>query len=179
MSSQIIKDYEKSMLKSEVPSFRPGDTIKVSVRIIEGDKERLQDFEGVCIRRRGDGLRETMTVRRVNYGVGMERIFPIHSPKIDKIQVVRYGRVRRAKLYYLRDLRGKAARIPELKNPDGTPFRVIPIKKKKAAAAPAPEEVTNQTPVAVEAQATPVETNEAAAPEESQAAPENKDEQKS
>ena len=115
MSSQIITDFVSGMLKTDVPDFQPGDTIKVSVRITEGDKERIQDYVGVCIRRKGSGIAETFTVRRVSYGVGMERIFPLHSPKVDKIEVIRRGRVRRAKLYYLRDLRGKKARITERK----------------------------------------------------------------
>lgn len=116
MSSQIIRDYEESMLRKDIPEFRPGDTVRVSVRITEGDKERIQDFEGFVLKRKGGGLRETFTVRRVSYGVGMERTFPIHSPKVDKITVVRRGKVRRAKLYYMRELRGKAARIVELKS---------------------------------------------------------------
>lgn len=118
MSSQIIRDYEASVLRNDVPEFRPGDTVRVSVKIVEGDKERIQDFEGVCIRRKGSGISETFTVRRVSYGVGMERIFPLHSPKVDRIQVVRQGKVRRAKLYYLRQLRGKKARIAERKSAD-------------------------------------------------------------
>ncbi len=113
MSSQIIRDYEADMLKKEIPEFRAGDTVRVSVKITEGDKERIQDFEGFVLKRKGGGLRETFTVRRVSYGVGMERTFPLHSPKVDKIVVVRRGKVRRAKLYYMRDLRGKAARITE------------------------------------------------------------------
>ncbi len=115
MSSQIIKDYEKAMLRSEIPDFKPGDTVRVSLKIVEGDKERLQDFEGVCIRRKGSGITETVTLRKVNYGVGIERIIPLHSPKVENIRVTRLGRVRRAKLYYLRDLRGKAAKITERK----------------------------------------------------------------
>jgi large subunit ribosomal protein L19 len=113
MGSHIIEAYEASQLRKDIPDFKPGDTVKVSVKIVEGDKERIQDFVGVCIRRKGDGLRESFTVRRVSYGVGMERIFPLHSPKVDKIEVMRHGRVRRAKLYYLRALRGKKARIAE------------------------------------------------------------------
>src|SRR5580693_8729109 len=100
-------------LRSDVPDFRPGDTLKVHVRVIEGNRSRIQVFQGVVIRRQGAGLRETFTVRKVSYGVGVERTFPVHSPSIDKIEAVTRGRVRRAKLYYLRDLRGKAARIKE------------------------------------------------------------------
>ena len=100
-------------MRTDIPSFRPGDTVRVHVKIIEGSRERIQVFEGLVIRRRGDGLRETFTVRRVSNGVGVERTFPLHSPRIDKIEVVRKGVVRRARLYYLRDLYGKAARIRE------------------------------------------------------------------
>ena len=98
-------------LRSDLPVFHPGDTVSVHVKVIEGDKERIQDFEGVCIRIKGGGLRETFTVRRVSYGVGIERIFPMHSPRIDKIEVVRKGEVRRAKLNYMRERTGKAAKI--------------------------------------------------------------------
>lgn len=109
----IVTDFEQTQLKKQIPEFRPGDTVRVSVRIVEGDKERIQDYEGVVIRRKGGGLRETFTVRRVSFGVGIERIFPLHSPRVEAIKVVRRGRVRRAKLYYLRELRGKKARIAE------------------------------------------------------------------
>lgn len=111
----VIRSVEASSLKAQIPDFSPGDTIKVQVKVREGDKERFQVFEGVVIRKRGDGLRETFTVRKVTYGVGVERIFPIHSPMIDKIECTRRGHVRRAKLYYLRKLKGKAARISERK----------------------------------------------------------------
>ena len=104
---------ENTQVKENVPNFQPGDTLRVHVRIKEGNKERLQAFEGVCIARKHGGVRETVTVRKVSFGVGVERIFPLHGTVIDHIDVVRRGRVRRAKLYYLRDLRGKAARIKE------------------------------------------------------------------
>jgi len=104
---------EKTQLKENIPAFQPGDTVKVHVRIKEGNKERLQIFEGVCIARKHGGARETITVRKVSFGVGVERIFPLHATIVDHIDVVRRGKVRRAKLYYLRDLRGKAARIKE------------------------------------------------------------------
>ena len=104
---------ENTQLKENVPSFQPGDTLRVHVRIKEGNKERLQAFEGICIARKHGGARETVTVRKVSFGVGVERIFPLHGTVIDHIDVVRRGRVRRAKLYYLRDLKGKAARIKE------------------------------------------------------------------
>jgi large subunit ribosomal protein L19 len=111
--TDILREAEKSFLKSEVPHFAPGDTVRVHVRIKEGEKERIQVFTGVVIARRGDGARETFTVRKVSGGVGVERIFPLHSPSIDHIELERRGDVRRAKLYYLRDLKGKAARIEE------------------------------------------------------------------
>jgi large subunit ribosomal protein L19 len=103
----------QDQLREDIPEFRPGDTVRVSVRVREGEKERLQAFEGVVIRRKGGGLNETFTVRKVSNGVGVERIFPLHSPVIADIEVVREGQVRRAKLYYLRNLSGKAARIRE------------------------------------------------------------------
>lgn len=106
---------QKEWLRKELPPFRPGDTLRVSVRVKEGDKERIQGFEGVCIARRGSGVSETFTVRKISNGVGVERIFPVHSPMIAEIHVVRRGRVRRAKLYYLRHLTGKATRIREKK----------------------------------------------------------------
>ncbi|HWC07214.1 MAG TPA: 50S ribosomal protein L19 [Gemmatimonadota bacterium] len=109
----MIAEFETQQLREDAPPFRPGDTVRVNVRVREGEKERLQAFEGVVIRRRGGGLNETFTVRKVSNGVGVERIFPLHSPVVSDIQLVREGRVRRAKLYYLRNLSGKAARIRE------------------------------------------------------------------
>lgn len=111
----ILQEITKEQLRTDIPSFRPGDTLKVHVKVIEGSRERIQLFEGVVIKRRGGGIAETFTVRKISYGVGVERTFPINSPKIEKIEVVRYGKVRRAKLYYLRELRGKAARIKEIR----------------------------------------------------------------
>ena len=111
--NEIIKSIEAEQLKSEIPAFNVGDTIRVYAKVVEGEKERLQMFEGVVIARSGGGVRETFTVRRVSYGVGVERTFPLHSPRIEKIEVARRGIVRRAKLYYLRNLTGKAARIRE------------------------------------------------------------------
>ncbi len=102
---------QKEFIRADIPPFRPGDTLRVNVRVKEGEKERLQAFEGVCIARRGSGVSETFTVRKVSNGVGVERIFPVHSPMIGDIAVVRRGQVRRAKLYYLRELSGKATRI--------------------------------------------------------------------
>jgi large subunit ribosomal protein L19 len=106
-----IRSFEQEQMKADIPDFRPGDTVRVHVKVVEGERQRIQVFEGVVIRRRGGGLSETFTVRRVSYGVGVERTFPLHSPRVDRIEVVRQGRVRRARLYYLRKLRGKAARI--------------------------------------------------------------------
>ncbi|MGI5900939.1 MAG: 50S ribosomal protein L19 [Desulfitobacteriia bacterium] len=108
-----IRLVEEEQIKHNIPSFRPGDTVRVHVKIVEGTRERIQIFEGLVIRRKGDGLRETFTVRRVSNGVGVERTFPLHSPRIAEIEVVRKGVVRRAKLYYIRDRYGKAARIKE------------------------------------------------------------------
>jgi large subunit ribosomal protein L19 len=104
---------EKSYLRKGLPQFRPGDTVKVHVRVVEGNRERVQVFQGVVIRRSGGGLRETFTVRKISFGVGVERTFPLHSPSIAKLEIAQHGHVRRAKLYYLRDLRGKKARIKE------------------------------------------------------------------
>jgi large subunit ribosomal protein L19 len=108
-----LDSVEQTQLRDNIPAFQPGDSLKVHVRIKEGNKERLQIFEGVCIARKHGGVRETITVRKVSFGVGVERIFPLHATVIDHIDVIRRGKVRRAKLYYLRDLRGKAARIKE------------------------------------------------------------------
>ncbi|MCL1974767.1 MAG: 50S ribosomal protein L19 [Firmicutes bacterium] len=112
--SNIIDAIEHEQLKV-IPDFRPGDTVQVHVKVVEGSRERIQVFEGVVIKIKGGGIRETFTVRRVAYGVGVERTFPLHSPRIDKIVVKRHGKVRRAKLYYLRKLTGKAARIKEIR----------------------------------------------------------------
>ncbi len=111
--NEIIKAVEKDQLKTDIPKMKIGDTLKVHVKVIEGARERIQIFEGYLIARKGGGLSETITVRRLSYGIGVERIFPVHSPRIAKIEVVRSGRVRRAKLYYLRDRVGKSARIKE------------------------------------------------------------------
>lgn len=109
----IISVLEREQLRSDIPVFRPGDTVRVHVKVVEGNRERIQAYEGVVINRKGGGVRENFTVRRISYGVGVERTFPVHSPRIDKIEVLRRGIVRRAKLYYLRNLTGKAARIKE------------------------------------------------------------------
>lgn len=110
--SQLL-NVERPYLRDDIPEFRAGDTVKVHVRVVEGSKERIQIFQGVVIARRGGGTRESFTVRKISGSVGVERVFPLHSPSLDKIEVMRHGKVRRAKLYYLRELRGKAARIEE------------------------------------------------------------------
>jgi ribosomal protein L19 len=109
----ILDVVDAASLRKDIPQFRAGDELKIHVRVIEGSKSRLQVFQGVVIRRQGDGVRETFTIRKVSYGVGVERTFPVHTPVIEKIELVQKGDVRRAKLYYLRDLRGKAAKIRE------------------------------------------------------------------
>lgn len=113
MNNIILNAIEKPQMKSGIPSFRVGDTVKVHAKVVEGDKERIQIFEGVVIGRQGSGMREAVRVRKLSYGVGVERLFPLHSPMVDKIELAKEGKVRRAKLYYLRDLRGRAARIKE------------------------------------------------------------------
>lgn len=109
----VLQQIEKEQLRSDIPDVRPGDTVRVMVRVTEGTRERIQPFEGVCIARKGGGIRETFTVRKVSGGVGVERIFPLHSPSIAEMKILRRGKVRRAKLYYLRQLKGKKARIKE------------------------------------------------------------------
>ncbi len=111
--NEIIRSIENAQLRSDLPSFRIGDTLRVHVKVVEGSRERLQAFEGVVIARRNGSCRETFTLRRSSYGVGVERTFPLHSPRLDHIEVIRKGKVRRAKLYYLRELSGKAAKVKE------------------------------------------------------------------
>ena len=124
---EAIRIVEAGDLKKDRGGFRPGDTVKVMVKVVEGEKERLQAFEGVCIRRRGGGTGASFTVRRISYGVGVERTFPVHSPRIDKIQVMKRATVRRSKLYYLRDLVGKAARLKEKR------FAVVPASGEQSS----------------------------------------------
>jgi large subunit ribosomal protein L19 len=112
-----LDDLDAASLRPDIPDFRPGDTLKVHVRVVEGNRSRIQVFQGVVIRRQGGGVRESFTVRKVSFGVGVERTFPVHSPIIDKIEIATRGDVRRAKLYYLRNLRGKAAKIKEKRQP--------------------------------------------------------------
>ena len=111
--SNLIDQITSEQLRNDVPDFRPGDTVRVHAKVVEGERERIQLFDGVVIQRRGAGISETYTVRKVSNGVGVERTFPVHTPRVAKIEVLREGKVRRAKLFYLRDLHGKAARIPE------------------------------------------------------------------
>ena len=112
--SEIIRSIEQAQLRSDLPSFNVGDTVRVQVKVVEGSRERLQAFEGTVIAKRNGSSRETFTVRRVSYGIGVERTFPLHSPRVDSVTIVRRGKVRRAKLYYLRGRQGKAAKIKEL-----------------------------------------------------------------
>jgi ribosomal protein L19 len=143
----ILDVVDAASLRKDIPQFRAGDELKIHVRVIEGNKSRLQVFQGVVIRRQGDGVRETFTIRKVSYGVGVERTFPVHTPVIEKIELVQKGDVRRAKLYYLRDLRGKAAKIREKRDGIvgyGDGILSTPV------AAPVVEEVIEETP-AVEA----------------------------
>ncbi len=128
---------EQPFLRTDLPDFRPGDTVKVHVRVVEGNRERVQVFQGVVIRRQNGGIRETFTVRKISFGVGVERTFPVHSPSIAKLELVQRGRVRRAKLYYLRDLRGKKARIKERRIDDA---KLAAMEEAAAAAAAEAEE---------------------------------------
>ena len=111
----LIQSLTEGQLRTDIPAFRPGDTVRVHAKVVEGTRERIQIFEGVVIARKGAGISETYTVRKISNGIGVERTFPIHTPRVEKIEVVRYGKVRRAKLYYLRALQGKAARIKEIR----------------------------------------------------------------
>ena len=130
----LIDQIETSGMKENPPEVRVGDTVKVHMRIVEGEKERIQVIAGVVIRLRGGGIRKSVTVRKISFGVGVERIFPIHSPRVEKIEIVKHARVRRAKLYYLRDLRGKAARLKEIKISQPKDKAKKSKKKAKAAA---------------------------------------------
>jgi len=169
----VLDALDAASLRKDIPQFRSGDELKIHVRVIEGNKSRLQVFQGIVIRRQGDGVRETFTIRKVSYGVGVERTFPVHTPVIEKIELVRKGEVRRAKLYYLRDLRGKAAKIREKRDGiegygDGitvTPEAVVeaPAVVEEAVAAPAVEETVAEvaTPVVEEAAAEVADAEEA------------------
>ena len=159
---------EKSYLRSDIPSFRPGDTVKVHVRVVEGSRERVQVFQGVVIGRQNGGLRETFTVRKISFGVGVERTFPVHSPSIAKLEIVSRGQVRRAKLYYLRELRGKKARIKE-RRIDEAKLAAMEDAAALAASETAAEEAEDESSEEV------VEAPEAEAPEASDEAPEAAD----
>ena len=146
----ILDAVDAVSLRKDIPQFRAGDELKVHVRVIEGNKSRLQVFQGVVIRRQGDGVRETFTIRKVSYGVGVERTFPVHTPVIEKIELVKKGEVRRAKLYYLRDLRGKAAKIREKRDGvEGYGDGILSTPEPVAVAAPVVEEVV-EAPAVVE-----------------------------
>ena len=166
----ILDAVDAASLRKDIPQFRAGDELKIHVRVIEGNKSRLQVFQGIVIRRQGDGVRETFTIRKVSYGVGVERTFPVHTPVIEKIELVKKGEVRRAKLYYLRDLRGKAAKIREKRDGvegygDGilsTPEPVVvPVVAaavvEEVVEAPAVVEAVVETPAEVVSEAPAVE----------------------
>jgi large subunit ribosomal protein L19 len=150
----VLDAVDAASLRTDIPSFRSGDELKVHVRVIEGNKSRIQVFQGVVIRRQGSGVRESFTIRKISYGVGVERTFPVHTPVIERIEIVRHGSARRAKLYYLRNLTGKATKIKERRGADGEiivePAYVAPVKAEKveAPAAEVVEEVVAETPVA-------------------------------
>jgi len=152
----VLDAVDAVSLRKDLPNFRPGDELKVHVRVIEGNKSRIQVFQGLVIARQGSGVRETFTIRKISYGVGVERIFPVHAPVIEKIELVRRGEVRRAKLYYLRDLRGKAAKIRERRSADDleTVYAAPVVETPVVEAQAAPEvvaEVVEETPAAQEA----------------------------
>ena len=159
----VLDAVDAASLRTDIPSFRPGDELKVHVRVIEGNKSRIQIFQGVVIRRQGSGVRETFSIRKISYGVGVERTFPVHTPVIERIEIVRHGSARRAKLYYLRNLTGKATKIKERRGSDGEIIveqaYVAPVKAAKVEV-PTVEE-TVEAPVA---QAAEVEAPVAEAP---------------
>jgi large subunit ribosomal protein L19 len=159
---------EQSFLRTDIPTFRPGDSVKVHVRVVEGSRERVQVFQGVVIRRQGGSVRETFTVRKISFGVGVERTFPIHSPSIAKLEVLQRGRVRRAKLYYLRDLRGKKARIKERRIDDA---KLVAMDAAAAEAAAAElEEADAQEPNTDEAVLGEIDDTETAAIDDTETA---------
>lgn len=166
----ILDVVDAASLRKDIPQFRAGDELKIHVRVIEGNKSRLQVFQGVVIRRQGDGVRETFTIRKVSYGVGVERTFPVHTPVIEKIELIQKGDVRRAKLYYLRDLRGKAAKIREKRDGVvgyGDGILVTPVSEPEIVTevAEVPAEVA-ETVVEVETPAVEVAQAEAPAAED-------------
>ena len=150
----ILDVVDAASLRKDIPQFRAGDELKIHVRVIEGNKSRLQVFQGIVIGRQGDGVRETFTIRKVSYGVGVERTFPVHTPVIEKIELVTKGDVRRAKLYYLRDLRGKAAKIREKRDGivgygDGILSTPAPVVEEVVVSEPAAVEVVAEVPAEV------------------------------
>ena len=151
---------ERSRLRTDVPAFRPGDTVKVHVRVSEAGRERIQMFQGVVLGRRGGGLRETFKVRKVSFGVGVERTFPIHSPTVAKVEIVQHGKVRRAKLYYLRELSGRRAKIKE---------RRVTVPEEGIAAAPVTVEDVEEAPIEMPEEPTAETAVEASTPEASEA----------
>ena len=158
----VLDAVDAASLRADVPNFRSGDELKVHVRVIEGNKSRIQVFQGIVIRRQGSGVRETFTIRKIAYGVGVERTFPVHTPVIEKYEVVRRGDVRRAKLYYLRDLRGKASKIRERRAADGSIIveeTPAPVAAKVEAQPVAVEEAVVEAPAAETAETS--ETTEA------------------
>ena len=165
----VLDAVDAASLRTDVPNFRSGDELKVHVRVIEGNKSRIQIFQGLVIRRQGSGVRETFTIRKIAYGVGVERTFPVHTPVIEKYEVVRRGDVRRAKLYYLRDLRGKASKIRERRAADGSIIVEEVVAPAPKVASPVVEQATEsvteetvvETPVAEEVAAESTETTEA------------------
>ena len=178
----VLDAIDAASLRKDIPQFRAGDELKIHVRVIEGNKSRLQVFQGIVIRRQGDGVRETFTIRKVSYGVGVERTFPVHTPVIEKIELLKKGDVRRAKLYYLRDLRGKAAKIKEKRDgvegygdgitstPDLAPEVAEVVEEVVAAEAAVVETPVAETPAVEEVVAEAVvETTEAPAAEETPA----------
>jgi large subunit ribosomal protein L19 len=160
----ILDAVDAASLRKDIPQFRAGDELKIHVRVIEGNKSRLQVFQGIVIRRQGDGVRETFTIRKVSYGVGVERTFPVHTPVIEKIELVKKGEVRRAKLYYLRDLRGKAAKIREKRDGIegyGDGILSTPVAEVVAEPVAAVQEVVAEPVEAVAQEAVATETPEA------------------
>jgi ribosomal protein L19 len=150
----VLDAVDTSSLRKDIPSFRPGDELKVHVRVIEGAKSRIQVFQGVVIARSGSGIRESFTIRKISYGVGVERTFPVHTPVIERIEIIRHGSARRAKLYYLRNLRGKATKIKERRGADGEiiiePEYVPPVVSKKVSVPEVGEAAAVVEPVKVD-----------------------------
>ncbi len=154
----ILDAVDAASLRKDIPQFRAGDELKIHVRVIEGNKSRLQVFQGIVIRRQGDGVRETFTIRKVSYGVGVERTFPVHTPVIEKIELVKKGEVRRAKLYYLRDLRGKAAKIREKRDGiEGYGDGILSTPVAEVVVEPVAKEVAEPAALAQEVVAEPAE----------------------